>query len=130
MTSQANHIGATIQADIVKQKLPVTNGGFKAIGFGKTHPKMYDELSTDHPIDLCRYQVAHGYMGRVGLINSGGASGGNDLQDAVETAVINKRAGGMGLILGRKAFQKPVAEGVEIINAVQDVYLCNDIDLA
>ena len=130
LTSQANHIGATIQADIVKQKLPVTNGGFKAIGFGKTHPKMYDELSTDHPIDLCRYQVAHGYMGRVGLINSGGASGGNDLQDAVETAVINKRAGGMGLILGRKAFQKPVAEGVEIINAVQDVYLCNDIDLA
>ncbi len=130
LTSQANHIGATIQADIVKQKLPVNNGGFKAIGFAKTHPKMYTDLSTDHPIDLCRYQVAHGYMGRIGLINSGGASGGNDLQDAVETAVINKRAGGMGLILGRKAFQKPVKEGVEIINAVQDVYLCDGVDLA
>lgn len=130
LTGQANHIGATIQADIVKQKLPVNNGGFKNIGFGKTDPKMYSELSTDHPIDLCRYQVANGYMGRIGLINSGGASGGNDLQDAVETAVINKRAGGMGLILGRKAFQKPVQEGVEIINAVQDVYLCDGIDLA
>jgi class I fructose-bisphosphate aldolase len=130
LTGQANHIGATIQADIVKQKLPVNNGGFKAIGFGKTHDKMYSELSTDHPIDLCRYQVANGYMGRIGLINSGGASGGNDLQDAVETAVINKRAGGMGLILGRKAFQKPINEGVEIINAVQDVYLTEGIDLA
>lgn len=130
LTGQANHIGATIQADIVKQKLPVNNGGFTNIGFAKTHKAMYDQLATDHPIDLCRYQVAHGYMGRVGLINSGGASGGNDLQDAVETAVINKRAGGMGLILGRKAFQKPLAEGVEIINAVQDVYLCEDIDVA
>lgn len=130
MTGQANHIGATIQADIVKQKLPVNNGGFKSVGFGKTHPEMYTSLCTDHPIDLCRYQVAHGYMGRIGLINSGGASGGNDMQDAVETAVINKRAGGMGLILGRKAFQKPMNEGVEIINTVQDVYLCPEIDLA
>lgn len=130
LTSQANHIGVTIQADIIKQKLPVNNGGFKAIGFAKTHDKMYNELSTDHPIDLCRYQVANCYMGRSGLINSGGASGGNDLQDAVETAVINKRAGGMGLILGRKAFQKPLKEGIEIINAVQDVYLCDGIDLA
>lgn len=130
VTAQANHIGATIQADIVKQKLPTNNGGFTSIGFAKTHPKMYSELCTDHPIDLCRYQVAHGYMGRIGLINSGGASGGNDLQDAIETAVINKRAGGMGLILGRKAFQKPMKEGVDIINAVQDVYLCKEIDLA
>ncbi len=130
LTGQANHIGATIQADIVKQKLPVNNGGFTNIGFAKTHSSMYDQLSTDHPIDLCRYQVANGYMGRIGLINSGGASGGNDLQDAVETAVINKRAGGMGLILGRKAFQKPVQEGVDIINAVQDVYLTKEIDLA
>jgi fructose-bisphosphate aldolase, class I len=130
LTSQANHIGATIQADIVKQKLPVNNGGFTNVGFAKTHDKMYSELSSDHPIDLCRYQVAHGYMGRIGLINSGGASGGNDLQDAVETAVINKRAGGTGLILGRKAFQKPLAEGIEIINAVQDVYLAKGIDLA
>lgn len=130
LTSQANHIGVTIQADIIKQKLPVNNGGFTNIGFGKTHPKMYSELATEHPIDLCRYQVANCYMGRVGLINSGGASGGNDLQDAVETAVINKRAGGMGLILGRKAFQKPLKEGVEIINSVQDVYLCDEIDLA
>lgn len=130
LTGQANHIGATIQADIVKQKLPVTNSGFTNIGFAKTHKDMYEKLATDHPIDLCRYQVAHGYMGRVGLINSGGASGGNDLQDAVETAVINKRAGGMGLILGRKAFQKPLEEGINIINAVQDVYLCNDIKIA
>ncbi|MCH2021331.1 MAG: class I fructose-bisphosphate aldolase [Saprospiraceae bacterium] len=130
LTGQANHIGATIQADIVKQKLPVNNGGFTNIGFAKTDKKMYTELSTDHPIDLCRYQVANGYMGRIGLINSGGASGGNDLQDAVETAVINKRAGGTGLILGRKAFQKPVNQGIEIINAVQDVYLCKEINLA
>ena len=130
LTGQANHIGATIQADIVKQKLPVNNGGFTNIGFAKTHASMYDQLSTEHPIDLCRYQVANGYMGRIGLINSGGASGGNDLQDAVETAVINKRAGGMGLILGRKAFQKPLQEGVNIINAVQDVYLTKEIDLA
>jgi len=130
LTSQANHLGVTIKADIIKQKLPTTNGGFKNIGFGKTHPKMYDELSTDHPIDLCRYQVAHCYMGRIGLINSGGASGNNDLVDAVSTAVINKRAGGAGLILGRKAFQKPVADGVEILNAVQDVYLDDSVTLA
>lgn len=130
LTGQANHLGVTIQADIIKQKLPQTNGGFTNVGFGKTHPKMYSELSTDHPIDLCRYQVANCYMGRVGLLNSGGASGGNDLQDAVETAVINKRAGGVGLILGRKAFQKPMNEGVEIIQAVQDVYLAEDIDIA
>lgn len=130
LTGQANHLGVTIQADIIKQKLPTNNGGFKALNFGKTHPKMYDTLTTAHPIDLCRYQVANCYMGRVGLINSGGDSGKNDLQDAVETAVINKRAGGMGLILGRKAFQKPMNEGVQIINSVQDVYLCSEIDLA
>lgn len=130
LTGQANHLGVTIQADIIKQKLPTNNGGFKALGFGKTHAAMYDKLSTDHPIDLCRYQVANCYMGRVGLINSGGDSGKNDLQDAVETAVINKRAGGMGLILGRKAFQKPMTEGVEIIHSVQDVYLCSEIDLS
>lgn len=130
LTSQANHIGVTIQADIIKQKLPTTNNGFSAIGFGKTHPKVYDELTTTHPIDLCRYQVANCYMGRVGLINSGGASGENDLQSAVQTAVINKRAGGSGLILGRKAFQKELKEGVEIIRAVQDVYLAEDITLA
>ncbi|MCH2044368.1 MAG: class I fructose-bisphosphate aldolase [Saprospiraceae bacterium] len=130
LTGQANHLGCTIQADIIKQKLPVTNGGFTNIGFAKTHDKMYSELTTDHPIDLCRYQVANCYMGKVGLINSGGASGGNDLQDAVETAVVNKRAGGMGLILGRKAFQKPLKEGIEIINSVQDVYLTPEIDLA
>ena len=104
--------------------------GFRTIGFGKTHDKVYTELSSDHPIDLCRYQVANGYMGRAGLINSGGASGSNDLQDAVSTAVINKRAGGMGLILGRKAFQKPLAEGVQLINAVQDVYLCDEVSIA
>lgn len=130
LTGQANHLGVTIQADIIKQKLPENNGGFTAVGFGKTHPKMYSDLATEHPIDLCRYQVANCYMGRVGLLNSGGASGGNDLQDAVETAVINKRAGGLGLILGRKAFQKPMNEGVDIISAVQDVYACQDIDLA
>jgi len=131
ITAQANHIGTTIQADIIKQKLPVNNGAYTAIGFGKTHDKVYSELSSDHPIDLCRYQVANCYMGRAGLINSGGASGGNsDLSDAVATAVINKRAGGTGLILGRKAFQRPVKEGVELLNAVQDVYLCKDIDLA
>lgn len=130
LTSQANHIGSTIQADIVKQKLPTNNGGYTAVDFGRTHDKVYSELTTAHPIDLCRYQVANSYMGRIGLINSGGASGDNDLQAAVQTAVINKRAGGMGLILGRKAFQKPVKEGIEILNAVQDVYLCKDIDLA
>lgn len=130
MTGQANHIGATIKADIVKQKLPTCNGGFKELKFGKYSDKMYDELSSEHPIDLCRYQVANGYMGRVGLINSGGASGKNDLHDAVATAVINKRAGGMGLISGRKAFQKPMKDGVALLNAIQDVYLNKEIDLA
>lgn len=131
VTSQANHLGVTIQADIIKQKLPTLNGGFKNIGFGKTHDKMYSELSTDHPIDLCRYQVANCYMGRAGLINSGGASGGaSDKADAVETAIINKRAGGSGLILGRKAFQRPLNEGIDILNAVQDVYLNKDVDIA
>jgi class I fructose-bisphosphate aldolase len=130
LTGQANHLGVTIQADIIKQKLPEINGGFTDVKFAKSHKKMYAELSTEHPIDLCRYQVANCYMGRVGLLNSGGASGGNDLQDAVETAVINKRAGGIGLILGRKAFQKPMTEGIGIIEAVQDVYLCKEIDLA
>jgi fructose-bisphosphate aldolase, class I len=131
LTSQANHIGVTIQADIIKQKLPENNGGFNAINFAKTHKKVYSELTTDHPIDLCRYQVANCYMGRVGLINSGGAStGDSDFADAVATAIINKRAGGMGLILGRKAFQKPFAEGVALINAVQDVYLNDEITVA
>lgn len=130
MTSQANHLGVTIKADIIKQKLPTLNGGFESIGFGKTHPAMYDSLSSPHPIDLCRYQVANCYMGRIGLINSGGASGDNDFADAVSTAIINKRAGGMGLILGRKAFQKPVAEGVKLLNAVQDVYLDQDVTIA
>ncbi len=130
ITSQANHLGVTIQADIIKQKLPENNGGFNAIKFAKTHKKVYENLTTDHPIDLCRYQVANCYMGRAGLINSGGASGSNDLKEAVSTAVINKRAGGMGLILGRKAFQKPLKEGIEIINSVQDVYLCKEVDLA
>lgn len=131
LTSQANHLGVTIQADIIKQKLPENNGGFKAVNFGKTHAKMYSELSTDHPIDLCRYQVANCYMGRVGLINSGGASGGaTDLGDAVETAIINKRAGGMGLISGRKAFQKDLRTGIKLLNAIQDVYLNDDITIA
>lgn len=131
LTSQAIHIGATIQADIVKQKMPTTNGGFSNIGFGKHNPKMYDELATDHPIDLCRYQVINAYNGRIGLINSGGASGGSsDLAQAVETAIINKRAGGMGLILGRKAFQRPMKEGIEVLNAVQDVYLDSNITIA
>ena len=136
LTGQANHLGVTLGADIIKQKLPTNNGGYNAIKnpdgskAGKTHPKVYSELTTDHPIDLTRYQVANCYMGRCGLINSGGASGSSDLQDAVSTAVINKRAGGMGLILGRKAFQRPLNEGVEILNAVQDVYLCSEIGLA
>jgi class I fructose-bisphosphate aldolase len=135
LTGQANHIGATIQADIVKQKLPTTNYGYKALNagdssYGKLDERIYTELASDHPIDLCRYQVANGFMGRIGLINSGGASGTNDLNQAVETAVINKRAGGMGLITGRKAFQKPRAEGVTILNAVQDVYLSDDISIA
>lgn len=130
-TAQANHLGATIQADIIKQKLPTKNGGFKAIGFGKTHPKMYEELITDHPIDLVRWQVTNNYMGRVGLINSGGASGGaSDFADAVYTAVVNKRGGGMGLISGRKAFQRPMAEGIKLLNHIQDVYLSKDITVA
>ncbi|PIR77344.1 MAG: fructose-bisphosphate aldolase, partial [Candidatus Magasanikbacteria bacterium CG10_big_fil_rev_8_21_14_0_10_38_6] len=122
-------------ADIIKQKLPTNNGGYKALNqdgnkFGKYDERMYTDLCSDHPIDLCRYQVANCYMGRIGLINSGGASGDNDLAAAVETAVINKRAGGTGLILGRKAFQKPLNEGMEIINAVQDVYLCEKVTIA
>ena len=130
LTGQANHLGATIEADIVKQKLPENNGGFNALSFGKTHKNVYDQLSSDHPIDLTRYQIANSYFGRVGLINSGGASGNNDLQDAVATAVINKRAGGMGLISGRKAFQKPLNEGVSLLNAIQDVYLSDEITIA
>ncbi len=133
LTGQANHLGVTLEADIIKQKAPVGNGGYKdpALGkFGKTNEKVYTELTSDHPIDLTRYQVANCYMGRAGLINSGGAAGSNDLHDAVLTAVVNKRAGGMGLILGRKAFQKPLAEGVELVNAVQDVYLCRDVTIA
>ena len=130
LTGQGNHLGVTIQADIVKQKLPENNGGFKALKFGKQTEKMYTELCSDHPIDLTRYQVINDYMGRVGLINSGGASGDNDLADAIQTAVINKRAGGMGLISGRKAFQRPMKEGVEILQAIQDVYLCDKITVA
>ncbi|MFB3817577.1 MAG: class I fructose-bisphosphate aldolase [Candidatus Methylomirabilales bacterium] len=131
LTGQANHLGATIQADIVKQKLPETNGGYQALKFGKTHKKVYEELTSDHPIDLTRYQVANCYMGRVGLINSGGASAGEgDLAEAVRTAVINKRAGGMGLISGRKAFQRPMREGVQLLNAIQDVYLSPDVTVA
>lgn len=129
-TAQAIHLGATIGADIVKQKLPENNGGFKAVGFGKTHKSMYETLATENPIDLVRYQVANAYMGRIGLINSGGPSGNNDLADAVRTAVINKRGGGMGLISGRKAFQKPLKEGVELLNAIQDVYLESKITIA
>ncbi len=131
LTGQADHLGATIQADIVKQKLPEGNGGFTALHFGKTDDRMYTALASPHPIDLCRYQVANGYMGRVGLINSGGEShGASDLKDAVVTAIVNKRAGGMGLISGRKAFQKPMKEGIELLNAIQDVYLDPEITLA
>ncbi len=132
LTAQANHLGVTIGADIIKQKLPDTNGGYNALpGYGKTHPLVYEELTTDHPIDLCRWQVANCYMGRIGLINSGGASSGaGDLAEAVRTAVINKRAGGLGLISGRKAFQRPMVEGIELLNAVQDVYLDDSITLA
>jgi class I fructose-bisphosphate aldolase len=131
LTSQANHLGVTIQADIIKQKLPTNNGGYTAVNFGKTHPKVYSELTTDHPIDLCRYQVANCYMGRNGLINSGGESkGATDLAEAVTTAVINKRAGGHGLISGRKSFQKPVKEGIQLLNAIQDVYLSSEITIA
>ena len=131
ITGQANHLGVAIQADIIKQKLPTNNGGFNALNFAKTHPKVYSELTTDHPVDLCRYQVANCYMGRAGLINSGGASAGaSDLTEAVTTAVVNKRAGGHGLISGRKAFQKPVEEGVQLLIAIQDVYLNKDITIA
>ncbi len=131
LSSQANHLGVTIQADIIKQKLSDKKGGYNAIGHGNTHPKVYSELSSDHPIDLCRYQVANCYMGRMGLINSGGESkGASDLAEAIETAVINKRAGGQGLISGRKAFQKPMNEGVALLNAIQDVYLDNTITIA
>ncbi|MGM0823526.1 MAG: class I fructose-bisphosphate aldolase [Pseudomonadota bacterium] len=131
LTSQANHMAATLKADIVKQKLPENNGGYRAVGFGHTHDKVYSELTTDHPIDLARYQVANCFMGRAGLINSGGGSKGHsDLGEAVRTAVINKRAGGMGLISGRKAFQKPMSEGVELLHAVQDVYLAKDVTVA
>ncbi len=135
LTGQANHLGATIEADIIKQKQPENNGGYKALrsgdsSYGKLDERMYTQLSSDHPIDLCRYQVANGYMGRIGLINSGGASGKDDMAQAVKTAVINKRAGGMGLISGRKAFQKPMNEGVELLQAIQDVYLCSDVTIA
>jgi class I fructose-bisphosphate aldolase len=130
LTGQANHLGVTIEADIVEQKQPTNNGGFTALKFGKTDRAVYEELTSDHPIDLTRYQVANCYMGRIGLINSGGPSGENDLQQAVKTAVINKRAGGMGLISGRKAFQKPMKEGVAILHAIQDVYLEKDITVA
>lgn len=135
LTGQANHLGATIEADIVKQKLPTHNGGYEALNmgkssYGKLDKRMYSELSSEHPIDLCRYQVMNGYMGRIGLINSGGASGSNDLQEALATAVINKRAGGMGLISGRKAFQKPMKDGVELLHGIQDVYLSKEITIA
>src|SRR5262245_9368433 len=131
LTGQANHLGVTIEADIIKQKLPENNGGFNALKFGKTHKKVYSDLTTDHPIDLTRYQVANCYMGRAGLINSGGASSGeSDLKEAVRTAVINKRAGGMGLISGRKAFQRPMQEGVALLNAIQDVYLTKEVTIA
>ncbi len=135
LTGQANHLGTTIQADIIKQKLPENNGGYNALklagsDYGKTDPRIYSELTSDHPIDLCRYQVLNCFAGRAGLINSGGASGKNDIAEAVKTAVINKRAGGMGLISGRKAFQKPLKEGVEILHAIQDVYLAQEVTIA
>lgn len=135
LTGQANHLGVTIQADIIKQKLPTNNGGYQALNmgdstYGKFDKRIYTDLASEHPIDLTRYQVANCYMGRAGLINSGGASGENDFQDAVETAVINKRAGGMGLISGRKAFQRPMNEGVKLLNTIQDVYLSEDITVA
>jgi class I fructose-bisphosphate aldolase len=135
LTGQANHLGVTLQADIIKQKLPENNGGYNVLSskenpYGKTDKRVYEKLATDHPIDLTRYQVANCYMGRAGLINSGGASGENDFAEAVKTAVINKRAGGTGLISGRKAFQRPMAEGVKLLNAIQDVYLCPDVTIA
>jgi fructose-bisphosphate aldolase, class I len=132
LTGQANHLGVTIKADIIKQKLPENNGGYNALkGYGKTHKKVYSDLSSDHPIDLCRYQVANCYMGRIGLINSGGASSGeSDTKEAVKTAVINKRAGGQGLISGRKAFQRPMNEGIQLLNTIQDVYLDPSVTIA
>jgi len=130
LTGQANHIGVTIEADIIKQKQAQTNGGYRAVGFGKTNDRVYGDLVPDHPIELTRWQVVNCYMGRAGLINSGGASGSDDLAQAVRTAVINKRAGGMGLICGRKAFQKPMADGVALVNAIQDVYLCDEVTVA
>jgi len=131
LSSQANHLGVTIQADIIKQKLPTLNGGYNALKFGKTHSKVYSDLTTDHPIDLTRYQVANCYMGRAGLINSGGESKGQtDLAEAIETTIVNKRAGGMGLISGRKAFQKDMKEGIQLLNAIQDVYLDNSVSIA
>ena len=134
MTGQANHLGSTIQADIIKQKLPENNGGYKALNledriYGKYDERMYTELSSDHPIDLCRYQVVNCYMGRAGLIKSGGASGKNDLTDVVTTAVINKRAGGAGLISGRKVFQHSMRDGIVLLNAIQDVYLCPEVNV-
>src|SRR5690348_13219645 len=135
LTGQANHLGVTIQADIIKQKLPENNGGYQALNmgdssYGKFDKRIYSELASDHPIDLCRYQVANCYMGRAGLINSGGASGANDFEEAVATAVINKRAGGTGLISGRKAFQRPLAEGIQLLNTIQDVYLSSEVTVA
>ncbi|MEJ5262824.1 MAG: class I fructose-bisphosphate aldolase [Ignavibacterium sp.] len=130
LTGQANHLGVTIEADIIKQKLPENNGGYNALNFGKTHKKVYSDLTSDHPIDLTRYQVINNYMGRAGLINSGGASGENDFAEAARTAVINKRAGGMGLISGRKAFQRPMEDGVKLLNLIQDVYLTKEVTIA
>ncbi|MDE2388634.1 MAG: class I fructose-bisphosphate aldolase [Betaproteobacteria bacterium] len=130
LTGQANHLAVTIGADIVKQKMAINNGGYNALKFGKTHPKVYSELTTEHPIDLVRYQVANCYMGRIGMINSGGESGSDDSHQAIRTAVINKRAGGMGLISGRKAFQKPFADGVKLLHAIQDVYLSDEVTVA
>jgi class I fructose-bisphosphate aldolase len=135
LTGQANHLGATLEADIIKQKLPENNGGYKALNsggssYGKLDERIYSKLTSDHPIDLCRYQVANGYMGRIGLINSGGASGAKDMEEAVRTAVINKRAGGCGLISGRKAFQRPMEEGIQLLNLIQDVYLDERITVA
>jgi class I fructose-bisphosphate aldolase len=135
LTGQANHLGVTIEADIIKQKLPENNGGYVAlnsggVSYGKFDDRIYSELASDHPIDLCRYQVANCYMGRAGLINSGGASGQNDIGEAVTTAVINKRAGGTGLISGRKAFQRPMKEGIKLLNAIQDVYLAREVTIA
>jgi class I fructose-bisphosphate aldolase len=130
LTGQANHLDVTIEADTIKQKLPTSNGGFKAIGFGRSNPRMYGELITDHPIDMVRWQVANNYMGRAGLINSGGSSEENDCRDAAFTALVNKRGGGMGLISGYKAFQRPMQEGIELLNLIQEVYLVDEITAA